>query len=305
MSRSSARLLSTGLITALLLTACNQTTSAPETTTAPAASSAAQQIAAPTGNAVALVNGKPIGEQVFMSYARARIKERPETDIDKQRQSIINEIINRELIVQEAIANGLDKHPLVAGEIENQRHNILAAAMIQKLVQGAPLNDEQLKTEYDTAVAGAPAREFKLRHILTTSEDDAKDAIAKLDKGAPFAELAKEKSTDPTGKDGGELGWVNARQVGEEIATAAAALKKDAYSKTPVKTRFGWHVILLEDARDLKLPEFADVKDKLRGAMYRKNLEAYVQELRSKAAVEILPAPAAQPPKTEPAPQPK
>jgi len=299
MSRSSARLLNTALIAALLLTACDQSTSAP------AASSAAQQTAAPTGNAVAVVNGKPISEQIFMSYARARMKERPETDINKQRQSIINELINRELIVQEAIANGLDKQPLVAGELENQRRNILAAAMIQKLVQGAALNEEQLKTEYDTAVAGAPAKEFKLRHILTASEDDAKEVIAKLDQGTPFADLAKEKSTDPSGKNGGELGWVNARQVGEEIADAAAALEKGAYRKTPVKTRFGWHVILLDDVRDLKLPEFAEVKDKLRGIIHRKNLEAHVKELRSKAKVEIMPVPAAESSKPAPAPQPE
>jgi len=290
---------STGLIAALFLTACNQTTSTP------AASTADQKAAAPPVGAVAVVNGNPISEQVFLSYVRARTKERPELDVNQQREMLINELINRALIVEEAIANGLDKHPVVAGELENQRRNILAAAMIQKLVQGSPISDEQLKKEYDTAIAGAPAKEFKLRHILTENEGDAKEVITKLKKGASFAKLAKEKSKDPTGENGGELGWVNARQVGPEIADAAAALKKGAYGKTPVKTRFGWHVLMLDDVRDLKLPEFGEVKGKIQGIIHRKNLEAHVQELRSKAKVEIMPAPAAEPRTADPAPQAK
>ena len=129
--------------------------------------------------------------------------------------------------------------------------------------------------------------EYKARHILVKTEDEAKNVIAQLDKGADFAKLAKEKSIGPSGKEGGDLGWFSPDNMVKPFADAAAALKVGTYSKTPVHTQFGWHVIKLEDTRPVSPPSFDELKNQLMNSWRNKMISAYLDRLRSEANVKI------------------
>ncbi|MGD2112724.1 MAG: peptidylprolyl isomerase, partial [Gammaproteobacteria bacterium] len=142
------------------------------------------------------------------------------------------------------------------------------------------------KQFYDTQV-GVPGKEYKARHILVETEDEAKDIITRLDDGVDFSELAKEKSTGPSGPSGGELGWFGAGQMVKPFADAAAAMEKGTYSKTPVQTEFGWHVIMLDDMRDSTPPPFDDVKERLKVLLTNQNLQQHISELRESASIDL------------------
>lgn len=270
---------------------------------------------AASGDTVVTINGEAIDQHIFNSYARARKKERPDTDAERDREAIIKELVNRELFVQEALKAALDKKPIVAGELANQQKNILAAAMIGKVVKDNPITEEELKKEFDRFMAGASFKEFKLRHILTATEEDAKKAVTRLGKGTNFSALAKKVSKDSSAKNGGELGWMNVRQMAKPFAAAVESLSKGKYTATPVQTQFGWHVVMLDDMRENAPPEYASVKNRLRGFVQKLRLESYINDLRSKASIEIKPiakapvdiipeAPAVAAPTPAPAPAP-
>ncbi len=159
--------------------------------------------------------------------------------------------------------------------------------MLQKQAKKNPVSDKELRKEYDSKVAGANLKEYKARHILLKSEADAKSVIAELDSGANFAELAKSKSTGPTAKNGGDLGWFKPNQMVPPFAQAVSEMKKGSYTKKPVKTQFGWHVIKLEDERKLTPPKFEEVKEQIRSIKTNQKIQQYVIELRKKAKVDI------------------
>lgn len=244
---------------------------------------------ASSGEAVVTINGEVIDQNIFNSYARARQKERPETDVERDRDAIIKELVNREMFVQEALKAGLDKLPAVAGELANQQKNILAAAMIGKVIRDNPITEEELKQEFDRFMAGASFKEYKLRHILTATEEDAKKAISRLGKGTNFSALAEKISKDSSAKNGGDLGWMNVRQMAKPFAAAVEALSKGKYTTTPVQTQFGWHVVMLDDLRENEPPKYEAVKNRLRGFVQKLRLESYINELRGKASIEIKP----------------
>ena len=129
-------------------------------------------------------------------------------------------------------------------------------------------------------------KEYKARHILVKTEDEAKAVVKQLDDGSDFAKLAKEKSTGPSGKTGGDLGWFRPQQMVPPFSDAVAAMKKNTYTKKPVKTQFGWHVIKLEDLRDVQPPKFEDIKDQVKTIVQTKRVQKYVKSLRDKAKID-------------------
>ena len=131
-------------------------------------------------------------------------------------------------------------------------------------------------------------KEYKARHILTTTETEAQAVIAQLNKGANFATLAKEKSIDTSSaQNGGELGWFSPDQMVKPFADAVEKLKKGSYTQTPVHTQYGWHVILLQDVRAVQPPPFDEVKDQVRGIMQNRIIGEYIDGLRKKAKIQI------------------
>lgn len=232
------------------------------------------------------IDGTPITEMHFLFFQAQKGKDGSNTDQNAQ-MAILNELINTTIVANEAKRLKLDQHPEIQAAIDIARMTILAEAVFQDYLKKHPITDEMIKAAYEKRYAKQAGTEFKARHILLESEDDAKAVIKALDEGADFATLAKEKSTGPSGPAGGDLGWFSPKQMVKPFADATMALKKGEYTKVPVKTQFGWHVILLEDKRDTQPPKLEAVKEDLRRELSRASVIQYLNELRDKAKVEF------------------
>ncbi len=233
----------------------------------------------------ASVNGTAIPK----SRADALIAEQaaqgnPETE--ELRTQVKEELVRREILAQEAKRKGIDKKADVLGQIELARQAVLIRAYLQDYVKGHPVSDAELKKAYDEIVARLGGKEYKARHILVEKESDAKAIIERIKKGEKFDELAKQ-SKDPGSKDrGGELGWSSPANYVKPFAEALAKLNKAQYTSEPVKTDFGYHVIMLDDVRDAKLPSFEEAKPGLAQRAQQQLIERNILDLRSKAKVE-------------------
>jgi len=234
---------------------------------------------------IAIVNGTNITEWTLKRYAGQRGLP-PEMPKGQQRAALIEELINRELIYQDAVSIGIDRTPAIINEVAHQRVNLIASRMLNRSSDRFAVSDEELKKEYENREGELGGKELKARHILLEKEDDAKAVIAELDKGADFATLAGEKSTGPSAGDGGDLGWFSTDQMVKPFSDAANKLEKGSYSKTPVKTQFGWHIILLEDARLVNPPSFDEVREQIRVGLQNKLIETYISGLRETAKIE-------------------
>jgi peptidyl-prolyl cis-trans isomerase C len=271
------------LVPLFALTACDQMkASLSPGKTEPAADT---QAVASTDSSpvVATVNGTPITQNILEVYtgqrsAKGAGKAKPE--------EMINELVTLELMRQEADHEGLNAEPIVVASINQLERSALAGAAIKMFMKNNPVTDAEVKDYYDQKIA-TPTKEYKARHILLKSEEEARKVIAMLDSGKDFAELAKKMSTGPSGPSGGELGWFSPTQMVKEFADAAAALKKGQYTKTPVHTQFGWHVIELEDVRDSTPPSFDEVKDRIKLGLANQKLQKHIMELREKASIDI------------------
>jgi len=238
-------------------------------------------------NTVAIVNGVSLTKNEFESYVVMRTKQQnqPGSLNENQRKALLEEYINRELIYQDAIANQLDKVPGIAEEIENQRRNILASYSVRRIISQPPSNEAMRKAYQDQY--SSITREYNAKHILVASENEAMEIIAILDKGGDFGKLAAEKSLDTSGQEGGDLGWFALDQMVKPFGDATAALKKGEYTKTPVQTEFGWHVIKLENIREVNPPEFDQVREQLRNILQNQMISDYVARLREKGKIEV------------------
>lgn len=231
------------------------------------------------------VNGRQITEDTLQRYMKFRGFPK-DADPQQQRKMMIEELINRELLYLDAVEKGVDKLPDVQADLENQKTNVIAGAMLKQATDSVKLTDAELKQAYDDYIKSMPAaEEYKARHILLENEADAKAVIEELNQGANFEKLAKEKSTGPSGPAGGDLGWFQPNQMVKPFAEAVMQLKNGEYSKTPVHTQFGWHVVLREDSRKLDAPSFESLKEQFRMRLMNKNVEGYIGSLRNKAKI--------------------
>lgn len=238
-------------------------------------------------NTVASVNGTNITQKQYESHLKQRQAQAKGKQAPISRQVILDELINREILVQEAKKLKLDKDKEVKAQLALLKNNLLIQALISKSPASKPVSDKELKEVYDQQIGNADATEYKARHILVKDEAAAKKLIKKLNDGANFEDVAKKESTGPSGKSGGDLGWFSSAQMVPEFSQATAKLKKGTHSQTPVKTRFGFHIIKLEDSRKRELPKFEDVKGQITPLIQNKRLQEYVMSLRSKAKIEI------------------
>ncbi|WP_245754532.1 peptidylprolyl isomerase [Candidatus Accumulibacter aalborgensis] len=199
------------------------------------------------------------------------------------------------VVADEAIKKGLDKSPEVAEQIDSIRQSVLANAYVQDFIKKNPVSDDMLKAEYDRIKATITGSEYKARHILVESEAEARDIIAKLKKDPRlFAKLAMDKSRDAGSKvKGGELGWFDLSRMVPEFGAAVSKLEKGKITEEPVKTNFGYHVIQLEDSRPIEVPSFEEVKANLAQQLQQQNLKKQLEDLKAKAKIEVVAAPAA------------
>ena len=270
------------LFTALALVAgCDKLPSAGQKdATAPAATTPVVE-----GVVIATVNGTPLTQSVLDVYSAQRASQGANQEAGDH-DAVLNELIALELMRQESVSKGLNAQPMVVAALDQQERTALAGAAIKDFMNNNPVSDEAAQELYNTQI-GKPGNEYNARHILLENEEDARAVIELLDKGSDFSELAKEKSTGPSGSSGGKLGWFGAGQMVAPFSEAAAKLEKGEYTKEPVQTQFGWHVIILDDTRESTPPPFEDVMDRLKMLLANQQLQQHVEELKNSASIEI------------------
>jgi peptidyl-prolyl cis-trans isomerase C len=207
---------------------------------------------------------------------------------DQKRAAALSAVIEIKLLAADAHAKGLDQTDDFKRRMAFLQERALHSEVINKEVE-AKITDEEVRKRYDTEIAGAPpSNEVHARHILVKTKEEADAIVKQLDGGAKFEDIAKEKSADAgSGTQGGDLGWFGAGQMVPEFEKAAFALEVGAYTKEPVQSQFGWHVIKLEDKRARQPPAFDQVKEQIRSMLLREKYFELVKQLRTASTVDI------------------
>lgn len=234
---------------------------------------------------VAVVNGKAIPS----SRADVMIKQmtaQGQPDNPQLRSAVKEELINREILMQEADKQGLSNNADIKNQLELARQSIVIRALIGDYLKKHPIADADITAEYNKFKAQAGDKEYHARHILVEKEEDAKSIIAKLKAGTKFEDLAKQSKDTGSAANGGDLDWATPASFVKPFSDALVALKKGEITDTPVKTQFGYHVIKLEDTRPAKVPTLEEVKPQIAEALQQKKLAAYQEELRKKAKIQ-------------------
>jgi peptidyl-prolyl cis-trans isomerase C len=234
----------------------------------------------------AMVNGISIPQaRIDMRVKAAAAQGQP--DSPDLRKAIREDMINLEVVTQEAKKNGLDKNPEVIEQTELAKQSVLVGAYVQDYAKSHPISEDQLKQEYDKLKTTLGSKEYNVSHILVETEAEAKAIIAQLGKKGKFDKIAKEKSKDAgSAAKGGSLGWAVPSNFVPPFANALLSLKKGTYTKDPVQTQFGWHVIKLDDERSLKVPSYEELKPQIQQRLQQQSIQDLITELRNKAKIE-------------------
>jgi peptidyl-prolyl cis-trans isomerase C len=247
-----------------------------------------QQAAAPPPAAekagpppVATVDGTPISRDAFDDYLKGLLRGKPITDVTAdEKNQVLDQMINMQLIAAQAEKDGLDKDPEVATRIALLRTQILADAAAQKYVKANEPTDAELQAAYDSAT---DKTEYHASHILVPTKEKAEQLIKKLKGGAKFEDLAKTESTDNSKTSGGDLGWFTTAKMVKPFGDAVKGLKKGDFTAEPVQTQYGWHIIKLQDTRDAPLDQ---MKVQLTNPIMQKKFQTYIDGLKKNAKIE-------------------
>jgi peptidyl-prolyl cis-trans isomerase C len=253
-----------------------------------ALTAAALIVAAPLAMAqnVAIVNGKAVpSSRVTALEQQIAASGRP---IDEAtRAQIKEEVILREVFMQEAQKRGIAATPEYKEQMELARQTIMIRALFADYQKKNPVSDADLQAEYDKFAAANGGKEYRARHILVEKEDEAKAIIAAIKGGAKFEDQAKAKSKDPgSGANGGDLDWANAASYVTEFSEAMIKLDKGQMTQEPVKSQFGYHIIRVDDVRQAKLPTFEELKPQIAQQMQQQKLGDFQRTLREKAKIQ-------------------
>ena len=237
---------------------------------------------------VATVNGKAIDSEMLNVFVLAVSSNNPAAEVTaEQKKQMLDQLINMTLAAQAAEKDGLENDATVKARMQLLKTQLLAEAATEKYMKAHPVSESETKAEYDTQVANMP-KEYKARHILVDSKEKADEIIKQLAAGGDFAKIASKESKDAgSGKNGGDLGWFTAQSMVKPFADAVAAMQKGQTTPQPVQSEFGWHVINLEDIRSPTAPAYEDVKQQVEVLSQRKKLQAYLDELRKTAKIQI------------------
>jgi peptidyl-prolyl cis-trans isomerase C len=237
---------------------------------------------------VARVNGKELHRSDVESAQKSLPAQVQQMPIEQIYPLLLDQMVNGMVVAEAGRKEKLDQDPEVKRRLAHYEDQLIQQAYIHREVEKAS-SEDKLKARYADYVKNyKPKEEVSARHILVAKEDEAKAVIKELDKGADFAELAKKHSTDPAGQNGGELGFFSRDDMVPEFSEAAFKLKKGEYTKEPVKTQFGWHVIKVEDRRTTSAPSFDEAKEELQDQITRDVVTSKVSELRKNAKVETF-----------------
>ena len=235
---------------------------------------------------LAIVNGKPVPkERAEVLKQQIERSGRPITpEVEGQ---IKEEVIAREIFLQEAKKRGLEASSEYKNQMELARQTILIRELFADFQKKSPVTDAEIQAEYDKFVAANSGKEYKASHILVEKEDEAKAIIASIKKGEKFEEIAKKQSKDPgSGARGGDLDWANPSSYVSEFTEALIKLEKGKMTEQPVKSQFGWHIIRLDDVRQAELPKIDEVKPQIAQQLQQQKLMQFQEDLRAKAKIQ-------------------
>ena len=256
----------------ILLAACGK---GQQAVVAPAA---ADKPAAPP---VAIVDGTPISRDAYDDYLKGLLRGKPASDVTAdEKNQVLDQMINMQLIAAQAAKDGLEKDPDVATRIALLRTQILADAAAQKYVKSNEPSDQDLHAAYDAAT---DKTEYHASHILVPTKEKADQLIKKIKGGAKFEDVAKAESTDNSKANGGDLGWFTTARMVKPFGDAVKVLKKGEITTDPVQTQYGWHIIKLEDTRDAP---FDQMKGQLTNSIMQKKFQEYIDGLKKTAKIE-------------------
>ena len=245
----------------------------------------AQDSKTSTSPAVATVDGQKIDRDLYEFYAKGVANKAASELTAEQRDQVLENLIRAKVIAEQAEKDGTAKEPNTAALLELSRLNVLQQAVSEKYLKDRKPTEQELRSEYETQVGQLPRLEYHARHILVATEAFAGKVVAELEKGAKFEDVAKRESMDSK-ENGGDLGWFTPDRMVKPFADAVVALKPGEYTHAPVQTQFGWHVIRLEETRDVAPPAFDQVKARVEQMVQGKKFKGYVDELMKTAKVE-------------------
>lgn len=234
---------------------------------------------------VALVNGVSIPQARVDMRVKGLVAQ-GQADSPELRKAIREDMINLEVMVQEASKLGLNKSDEVLQQIELAKQQVLVSAFVQDYAKKHPISEDQIKQEYDKMKAKLGDKEYNVRHILVETEAEAKSIIEQLGKKAKFKDLAAKSKDTGSAAQGGSLGWAVPSNFVPPFANALLNLKKGERAKDPVQSQFGWHVIMVDDIRDLKAPSLDEIKPQLHQRLQQQSIKKAIDDLRAKAKVE-------------------
>ena len=277
----------------LALTACNSPTNtskqnnpALQATAAEKSTATAATLGTLDNDTLVKINGQPISRGMYALYFQDRTKSmQGDKQSPEMQMNVLNELANVVLITQDAEANNLPDVADIANALTLARSTLLAQAAVQHHISNNVPGDDDIQALYDKRYSEEAPKEYKARHILLESATVANEIIEKLNQGGDFSTLAQESSTGPSAGDGGDLGWFEADRMMPSFAQAVMAMEKGRFSTTPVQTQYGWHIILLEDSRDIPKPPLAEVRESLEAELQREVMAKYIENLRNKAEI--------------------
>jgi peptidyl-prolyl cis-trans isomerase C len=235
---------------------------------------------------LATVNGVQIPRARIDLVIRQQV-ERGAQDNEQLRTQVREALINNELLIQEANRNGIAKKAEVQQQIDLTRQEVIANATVAEYLRTHPIADADVQKEYDRAKASTGDKEYKARHILVATEEDAKNVLADLKKGGKFEEIAQKRSLDEgTRPRGGDLDWNVPSNFDKAFADAMVKLEKGKMTEAPVRSRFGYHIIQLDDVRPVNFPPIAQVKPQIQQRLVAQRVDILIRDLRAKAKIE-------------------
>lgn len=233
---------------------------------------------------IAIVNGKAVPKARFESFMTQVTKQGNQPRTPELEQQVKDELVLREIFVQEAEARGLQRSEEYRAQMDVARQSLLIRELFNDYQKKNAVSDAELKAEYDKLKGTAGGNEYRARHILVEKEDEAKALIAQLKAGAKFEDLAKANSKDPgSAPNGGDLDWAAPGNFVPEFSEAMVKLEKGKFTETAVKSQFGYHIIQLDDSRAATFPSLEEVKPQLSQRLQQAKMNKFRDDLKAKA----------------------
>lgn len=252
-------------------------------------SAVALMVSTATASDVATVNGQGISQAMLEENVKANVAQ-GQKDTPDLRKTLVEELINRALMAQNAEKTGLTSTTEARVSLDQLKENYEAGLALNAYLSKNPVTDAEIRADYDRQIAalgGANAQQYQLSMIVMQTKIEAEDVIAKLKKGASFEQQARERSVAPSKPQGGKIGWVFPAQLPPELGSNLAKLNKGGYTTSPIEVQGAWYILKADDKRPFKAPTFDESKERIRGALTQQKRAEFLKQLRESAQITV------------------